>query len=131
MSNFGIFEFSWLNRARSEAERNNSGRALRQLAIYNASQIQKFFPKLHNVVRKIIFSIVNDFGVGTIASLRHPTPFSSYAVSPDGNGWMPTFSDETTPLHRCLAWRDLPQLLNVTKLLDALCSKTNNDAKKL
>jgi hypothetical protein len=62
VSNFGIFEFFWLNRARSEAERNNSGGALRQLAIYNASQIQKSSPKLHNVVRKIIFSMINDFG---------------------------------------------------------------------
>jgi hypothetical protein len=60
--NFGIFEFSWLNRARSEAERNNSGGALKQLAIYNASHIQKSSPKLHNVVRKIIFSIINDLG---------------------------------------------------------------------
>ncbi|UCD87754.1 MAG: hypothetical protein JSV01_08425, partial [Desulfobacterales bacterium] len=62
VSNFGIFEFSWLNRARSEAERNNSGRALKQLAICSASHIQKSSPKLHNVVRKTIFSIINDFG---------------------------------------------------------------------
>jgi hypothetical protein len=55
VSNFGIFEFAWLNR-------KNSGGALKQLAIHNASQIQKSFPKLHNVVRKIIFSIINDFG---------------------------------------------------------------------
>jgi hypothetical protein len=62
VSNFGIFEFSWLNRARSEAERHNSGGALRQLAILNTSQIPKSSPKLHNVVRKIKFSTINDFG---------------------------------------------------------------------
>jgi hypothetical protein len=69
VSNFGIFEFSWLNRTQclfssreAQPERNNSGGALRQLAIYKASQIQKSSPKLHNVVRKIIFSMINDFG---------------------------------------------------------------------
>jgi hypothetical protein len=55
VSNFGISEFFWLNR-------KNSGGALRQLAIYNASHIQKSSPKFHNAVRKIIFSVINDFG---------------------------------------------------------------------
>jgi len=47
---FGIFEFVRLNR-------KNSGGALKQLAMLNAGQIQKLFPKSHNVVRKTPFSI--------------------------------------------------------------------------
>jgi hypothetical protein len=52
-------QFSWLNR-------KNSGGALRSRfggTIYNTTHIQKPSPKLHNVVRKVIFSIINDFGV--------------------------------------------------------------------
>jgi hypothetical protein len=44
----------------AQPERNNSGGALRQLAILNASHIQKSSPKLHNVVRQIVFSNIND-----------------------------------------------------------------------
>jgi hypothetical protein len=50
----------------AQPERNNSAGALRELAILNASHIQKSSPKLHNVVRKIIFSIINDFGANAI-----------------------------------------------------------------
>jgi hypothetical protein len=56
---FGIFEFAWLNR-------KNSGTALKQLAIFDVSQIQKSFPKLHNVVHKIILSVINNFGANGI-----------------------------------------------------------------
>ncbi len=37
-------------------------------------------------------------GTGTIASLRHPMPFSSYALRVGANGWMPTLSDPACPL---------------------------------
>jgi hypothetical protein len=63
--NFGIFEFARLNRTRSEAERNNSGRALKQLAIFDAGQIQESLPKLHNVVRKITSSLEHIFEIGS------------------------------------------------------------------
>jgi hypothetical protein len=47
----------------------------------------------------IVYVRTSNFGIGTIASLWHPMPFSSYAIRVDGNGCMLTFSDPSYPFN--------------------------------
>lgn len=44
----------------------------------------------------------DNFGIGAIASLWHPMPFSSYANGADGDGGVPTFIDPPYPFN-CLS----------------------------
>ena len=82
MCDFGIFEFARLSR-------KNSGGALKQLAILNAGQIQKLFPKSHNVVRKTPFSI-------STAYTETEHIFENYSKS-SGGGQGPSFCVDKIP----------------------------------